>query len=144
MEAAHFHSQIFNFPPQSQFMIPFSIAIRHSLSLLHRFPTASATTFKLFSTSSTATTTPTQEHSIVTLEQPILVRKTLRRKGNKVRSQAQIRENWLDSLSCPFPNANKDAVSEWVIGIDPDVSGALALLKPDQTAQVGTPLPSSC
>ncbi|KAF8403673.1 hypothetical protein HHK36_011777 [Tetracentron sinense] len=62
-------------------------------------------------------------------------------------SDAQLKENWLDSLSCPFPekvelssiegegptsNACSDS-SEWMIGVDPDVSGALALLKSDNS-----------
>ncbi|XP_043692394.1 Holliday junction resolvase MOC1, chloroplastic-like isoform X2 [Telopea speciosissima] len=55
-------------------------------------------------------------------------------------SEAQLKENWLASLSYPFsetdgqlsingeePTSNAD--SQWVIGIDPDLSGALAVLK---------------
>lgn len=69
-------------------------------------------------------------------------------------SQAQLRENWLDSLSCPFPqkidysngngsdllnfhgNGSANLGPQWVIGVDPDASGAVALLKPDHSAQV--------
>lgn len=58
-------------------------------------------------------------------------------------SDAQLKENWLHSLSCPFPQnlfppngefvnvCQSNSDSNWVIGIDPDVSGALALLKTD-------------
>ncbi|KAA8550043.1 hypothetical protein F0562_001727 [Nyssa sinensis] len=58
-------------------------------------------------------------------------------------SDAQLKENWLDSLTCPFPerllrsDIETDVrpisagSTEWVIGIDPDLSGALALLKTD-------------
>ncbi|WOK93617.1 hypothetical protein Cni_G02317 [Canna indica] len=58
-------------------------------------------------------------------------------------SDALLKEEWLDSLSFPFservwkvwPAADEEVESgsgaEWVVGIDPDVSGALALLKPD-------------
>ncbi|KAI7755649.1 hypothetical protein M8C21_013793 [Ambrosia artemisiifolia] len=63
----------------------------------------------------------------------------------------ELKEQWLNSLNCPppivkqkDPNNNDDeeevglnnvesqsqSESQWVIGIDPDVSGALALLKP--------------
>ncbi|XP_042480030.1 Holliday junction resolvase MOC1, chloroplastic isoform X2 [Macadamia integrifolia] len=59
-------------------------------------------------------------------------------------SEAQLKENWLASLSYPFsqmdgqrsingeePTSNVD--SQWVIGIDPDLSGALALLKSENS-----------
>lgn len=70
-------------------------------------------------------------------------------------SDAQLKENWLASLSCPFPqgkgtatataaattyfgNGEADRVynggSDWVLGIDPDTSGALAILKGDDFA----------
>eukprot|EP00268_Persea_americana_P060725 TRINITY_DN7605_c0_g1_i2.p1 TRINITY_DN7605_c0_g1~~TRINITY_DN7605_c0_g1_i2.p1 ORF type:complete len:266 (+),score=55.37 TRINITY_DN7605_c0_g1_i2:158-955(+) len=55
-------------------------------------------------------------------------------------SGSQLKENWLDSLSCPLmekgshlgfdgDEADSAAASECVIGIDPDISGALAVLK---------------
>ncbi|XP_058079028.1 Holliday junction resolvase MOC1, chloroplastic isoform X2 [Magnolia sinica] len=58
-------------------------------------------------------------------------------------SNSQLKEKWLDSLSCPFVERDgdlgidgvvtpgSDVGPEWVVGIDPDVSGALALLKVD-------------
>lgn len=58
-------------------------------------------------------------------------------------SGALLKEEWLDSLSFPFSEkvgqdlhapdgeVESDSGAEWVIGIDPDVSGAVALLKPD-------------
>ncbi|CAL9044083.1 unnamed protein product [Musa banksii] len=58
-------------------------------------------------------------------------------------SDALLKEEWLDSLSFPFsenfrqivPVADEeiesDSDAEWVVGIDPDISGAVALLKPD-------------
>lgn len=49
-------------------------------------------------------------------------------------SDAQLKDNWLSSLSCPIP-PKMDPLhdgSDWVIGIDPDVSGALALLRTDR------------
>ncbi|RAL43127.1 hypothetical protein DM860_009909 [Cuscuta australis] len=55
-------------------------------------------------------------------------------RGIKEIQRAELRENWLDALSCPFPPAKPS--TEWVIGVDPDVSGALAILKPDQSPQV--------
>ncbi|XP_024030505.1 Holliday junction resolvase MOC1, chloroplastic isoform X1 [Morus notabilis] len=66
-------------------------------------------------------------------------------------SEAELKENWLASLSCPLPKRfgglggdgeESDiaiAGSDWVIGIDPDTHGALAVLKgngPDCSAQV--------
>ncbi|GAB2246165.1 hypothetical protein Droror1_Dr00001658 [Drosera rotundifolia] len=62
----------------------------------------------------------------------------------KVYATAQLKENWLDSLSCPFGcdldkmvakgDERRSGIggSDWVVGVDPDVSGALALLKTDQ------------
>lgn len=60
-------------------------------------------------------------------------------------SEEELKENWLDSLSCPFQG--QEAVSlpsikerdegnagKWVLGIDPDVYGALALLKDDNAS----------
>lgn len=67
-------------------------------------------------------------------------------------SDAQLKENWIASLSCPFPlaeatatatatcfgNGESDRVnnagSDWVLGVDPDTSGALAILKSDDFA----------
>ncbi|KAJ4970346.1 hypothetical protein NE237_003445 [Protea cynaroides] len=59
-------------------------------------------------------------------------------------SDAQLKENWLASLSYPFSETAgqqsingeetiSDSDSEWVIGIDPDLSGALALLKNEKS-----------
>ncbi|XVE78982.1 hypothetical protein DITRI_Ditri14bG0021900 [Diplodiscus trichospermus] len=51
---------------------------------------------------------------------------------------AALKEGWLDSLSCPSPDTREDPISTssdscWVIGVDPDLSGALALLKTDSS-----------
>ncbi|KAL3530020.1 hypothetical protein ACH5RR_009342 [Cinchona calisaya] len=159
METSHFHTQISHFRPE--LMTPFFTKLRPLVFL--RFSSSStsiATNFKLLSTTTaTATTSATlsQDHpiAVITPDQLTPPRKTLRKKGNKLISQAQLRGNWLDSLSCPFPpkidycrssnasdlrkfhgNGNANSGSEWVIGVDPDASGALALLKPDQSAQV--------
>nr|CAD1839946.1 unnamed protein product [Ananas comosus var. bracteatus] len=60
--------------------------------------------------------------------------------------EAQLKEEWLGSLSFPFPDNGRspapdsngggggESGAEWVVGIDPDASGALALLKPDGSA----------
>lgn len=79
---------------------------------------------------------------------------TLRSRAVGVRvglSDAQLKQNWLASLSCPFPqrtststtstapylgdgeSSGSNAGSNWVIGVDPDTSGALALLKGDDS-----------
>lgn len=74
-------------------------------------------------------------------------KKTIRKDSFRVRvkvSDAQLKENWLASLSYPFPNKQEEsgtggdvpqsnAGPEWVIGIDPDLSGALAVLKTDDS-----------
>ncbi|KAK4278852.1 hypothetical protein QN277_016639 [Acacia crassicarpa] len=67
----------------------------------------------------------------------------VRRKGVRRRvkeSDAELKKNWLASLSCPLfektqlmdggtdLNHNNEG-SGWIIGVDPDVSGAVALLK---------------
>ncbi|XP_068663875.1 Holliday junction resolvase MOC1, chloroplastic [Aristolochia californica] len=59
----------------------------------------------------------------------------------KVRaSNSQLKEDWINSLSSPFIGSSAgvngkdplgDVGSGWVLGIDPDVSGALAVLKED-------------
>ncbi|KAE8700242.1 F-box protein [Hibiscus syriacus] len=50
-------------------------------------------------------------------------------------SAAPLEAGWLDSLSCPPAEdpSRTNADSTWVIGIDPDLSGALALLKTDSS-----------
>lgn len=68
----------------------------------------------------------------------------LKTKGRRVSTKiadAQLKENWLDSLTYPFPSksiqltdvCSSNEGSDWVIGVDPDVSGALALLKTDDS-----------
>ncbi|XP_020518548.1 uncharacterized protein LOC18427156 isoform X2 [Amborella trichopoda] len=57
-----------------------------------------------------------------------------RRTVKKTRvSEAELRENWLSSLTCPLEPVSEipDDGYEWVMGIDPDLSGAIALLKTD-------------
>ncbi|XP_015958490.1 Holliday junction resolvase MOC1, chloroplastic isoform X1 [Arachis duranensis] len=59
----------------------------------------------------------------------------IRRCGKAKASDAQLKENWLSSLSYPLLSEDtqqhqSDASNfKWVLGIDPDVSGAVALLK---------------
>ncbi|GMI81627.1 Monokaryotic Chloroplast 1 [Hibiscus trionum] len=51
-------------------------------------------------------------------------------------SAAPLEAGWLDSLSCCPPAddpTRTNADSTWVIGIDPDLSGAMALLKTDSS-----------
>lgn len=58
----------------------------------------------------------------------------------------QLKLNWLKSLSCPSVDECKNRALDdsrsggvdpgWVIGVDPDLSGALAVLRPDNSAQV--------
>ncbi|KAJ4724476.1 Holliday junction resolvase MOC1, chloroplastic [Melia azedarach] len=55
----------------------------------------------------------------------------------KVCDAAQLKQNWLDSLTFPplhdLTTTQTNADSEWVLGVDPDLSGALAVLKTDQS-----------
>ncbi|GAV62140.1 hypothetical protein CFOL_v3_05664 [Cephalotus follicularis] len=59
----------------------------------------------------------------------------------KVADADTLKLNWLDSLSYPLPHPGPDDKNpdltrpnaDWVIGIDPDLSGALALLKTDRS-----------
>ncbi|KAE8657852.1 Detected protein of unknown function [Hibiscus syriacus] len=56
--------------------------------------------------------------------------------GNNLKlSAAPLKADWLDSLSCPPAEdpTPTNADSTWVIGIDPDLSGALALVKTDSS-----------
>ncbi|XP_039004840.1 Holliday junction resolvase MOC1, chloroplastic-like [Hibiscus syriacus] len=56
-------------------------------------------------------------------------------RNNLKLSAAPLEAGWLDSLSCPPAEdpSRTNADSTWVIGIDPDLSGALALLKTDSS-----------
>lgn len=58
-------------------------------------------------------------------------------------AHTQLKDNWLASLSCPFPlghgysangsSGGLNTTSDCVIGVDPDVSGAVALLRTDES-----------
>ncbi|XP_060197218.1 Holliday junction resolvase MOC1, chloroplastic-like isoform X2 [Lycium barbarum] len=99
-------------------------------------PTIRFTTFKLFSTSSSSapviiTTTPVIEQNPTTTTPRNGASKG---RGSKGILEAQLKMDWLESLSCPFPYT-EPLNTGWVIGVDPDTSGALALLKPNQPPQ---------
>ncbi|XP_027919243.1 Holliday junction resolvase MOC1, chloroplastic-like isoform X2 [Vigna unguiculata] len=91
--------------------------------------------FSVSSSHSVSSSTLTQTQNLS--DPPIVVPEKKRRV--KV-SDTQFKENWLASLSYPFPektpllNSEHDPTQQndgfkWVLGIDPDVSGAVALLK---------------
>ncbi|XP_028243968.1 Holliday junction resolvase MOC1, chloroplastic-like isoform X1 [Glycine soja] len=100
-------------------------------------PTISSIHFRTFcdsSSSPSTTLTQTQNPS----DPQIIVPNRKRRV--KASSDTQFKENWLASLSYPFPEkthllsgehepTHQNDGSKWVLGIDPDVSGAVALLK---------------
>ncbi|XP_019155301.1 PREDICTED: uncharacterized protein LOC109152187 isoform X2 [Ipomoea nil] len=105
----------------------------------HRFTaSSSAVAFRVFSasTSTVVAAPPTLERPAVTFEPQDFVKNggRGRGRGGKEIQKAELKEKWLNALSCPFPHAKPSP--DWVIGVDPDVSGAFALLKPDQSAQV--------
>ncbi|KAL0459112.1 UNVERIFIED_CONTAM: Holliday junction resolvase MOC1, chloroplastic [Sesamum latifolium] len=137
------------FPPKPQCLMTPPIAFKPAPPLLLRLTPAA---FRLFA-SAVAPSTSTAAPEVVTVPEPS--RRKPRSNGStsgstrvrKVSLDAQqLRLNWLDSLSCPLPenDENRDAkdsdccsaVSDWVIGVDPDLSGALAVLKPDNSPQV--------
>ncbi|KAG5117921.1 hypothetical protein JHK84_044034 [Glycine max] len=106
-----------------------------------RFPklkfTISSIHFRAFcaSSSSSITTTLTQTQN---LSDPQIIVPGKKRRVKA--SDTQFKENWLASLSNPFPEkthllngehepTHQNDGSKWVLGIDPDVSGAVALLK---------------
>ncbi|XP_004228506.3 Holliday junction resolvase MOC1, chloroplastic [Solanum lycopersicum] len=103
-----------------------------------RFTASSVAAFKLFSSSSSAA---------ITTDSPVIEQNpspkpaisprngVVKARVSKGILEAQLKMDWLESLSCPFP-CTKPMDSGWVIGVDPDTSGALALLKPNQTPQV--------
>lgn len=138
--------------PLIPFMTPFCKNLRQPI--LRCASATSASTLKLFSAAALslnpAEAQPAEESSVSVTCQPPIRRNNRRKKANDVVLEAQLKENWLASISCPYPqkiNSNEgnlnselngvaNAASEWVIGIDPDVSGAVALLKPDNSVQV--------
>ncbi|KAK2641006.1 hypothetical protein Ddye_022769 [Dipteronia dyeriana] len=58
-------------------------------------------------------------------------------RATKASDAAQLKQNWLDSLSFPplhdLTSTQTDPHSNWALGIDPDLSGALAVLKTDHS-----------
>ncbi|KAK4419641.1 Holliday junction resolvase MOC1, chloroplastic [Sesamum alatum] len=143
------------FPPKPQCLMTPPIAFKPAPPLLLRLTPAAFRLFAASSSSSSAVapSTSTGGPEVVTVPEPS--RRKPRSNGStrgstrdrKVSLDAhQLRLNWLDSLSCPLPenDENRDAkdpdccraVSDWVIGVDPDLSGALAVLKPDNSPQV--------
>lgn len=91
-------------------------------------------------------TTTSTSTNLKTAQQPKITKTTngsSSKKSVKPKvSESLLREKWLDSLSySPVDVVGSDTVelgsngkaSEWIIGVDPDVSGALALLKTDHS-----------
>ncbi|KAK7304890.1 hypothetical protein VNO77_42783 [Canavalia gladiata] len=130
------------FPPQTQFhqtqqlhhfMNKLSPKLKSTISL------ASSIDIRPFCSSpssSSLTLTQAQAQAQAQNLSPPQIIVPERRRRVKV-SDAQLRENWLASLSYPFPETTDllhdptriNDGSKWVLGIDPDVSGAVALLK---------------
>ncbi|KAJ0045179.1 hypothetical protein Pint_05507 [Pistacia integerrima] len=56
-------------------------------------------------------------------------------RATKISDAAQFKQNWLDSLTSPPLQTQTQTLddSKWVMGVDPDLSGALAVLKTDHT-----------
>ncbi|KAK7832446.1 holliday junction resolvase moc1 [Quercus suber] len=109
----------------------------HSLSLSSKLLKPTANRF-FFSTSSSLTSLTNSDHKTPPpkTQKPALSTNASRVravKTSQAHEHAQLKENWLDSLTCPL-NANgastptNATASNWVIGVDPDIHGALALL----------------
>ncbi|XP_044506666.1 Holliday junction resolvase MOC1, chloroplastic-like isoform X2 [Mangifera indica] len=56
-------------------------------------------------------------------------------RATKVSDATRFKQNWLDSLTIPPLEIKTQTIddSNWVLGIDPDLSGAIAVLKTNQT-----------
>ncbi|PIN26138.1 hypothetical protein CDL12_01116 [Handroanthus impetiginosus] len=138
------------FPPKPPCLMTPPIAFRPAPPLLLRFTPAA---FRLFATASSASapTTSTFDSEVVTVSEPSTLnpRPNCGRRGTARSKKVnldpnQLRLNWLESLSCPLLDNDKNREdsdccntdSGWVIGVDPDLSGALAVLEPDNSPQV--------
>lgn len=126
MESLQFTPQSYQL--QFHFMNKLSPKFKATISSIH------FRTFCDSSSSPSTTLTQTQNPS----DPQIIVPNRKRRV--KASSDTQFKENWLASLSYPFPEkthllsgehepTHQNDGSKWVLGIDPDVSGAVALLK---------------
>lgn len=67
----------------------------------------------------------------------LLIRAAAAGDTTKAAEAAQMKQNWLDSLTSPplhvhdLTANHTNADSLWALGIDPDLSGALAVMKSD-------------
>ncbi|XP_047328923.1 Holliday junction resolvase MOC1, chloroplastic [Impatiens glandulifera] len=136
MEALHFCRQP-PLPEGLQSMTSFPAKFLATVRL-------SASNYRFFCASSSSTITTVEE---LVQEQPcskkVVVSKRSGRKPVLKLVNSQLKEDWLDSLSPPslsehlptvnggIDDSNSNLASKWVIGIDPDISGALALLQSD-------------
>ncbi|KAL4611454.1 hypothetical protein ACB092_08G124500 [Castanea dentata] len=134
MEALQFHFQISPHHHQ-QLNQPNFFMNSHSISSKLLKPTAN---HFFISTSSSLTSLTNSDHKTPPpkTQKPALSTNASRVravKTSQAHEHAQLKENWLDSLTCPL-NANgastptNATASNWVIGVDPDIHGALALL----------------
>lgn len=96
-------------------------------------PTFSSSKLKAFFCTSALTPLTSDQPPILS---PVKAKTALPRNGVLKATAVQLKENWLDSLACPFPHESDplngngtNAASDWVMGIDPDINGALAILK---------------
>ncbi|XP_038902489.1 Holliday junction resolvase MOC1, chloroplastic [Benincasa hispida] len=101
----------------------------------------------LCTSSSSPSSSSSSSSSLRSPEIPTRTSSSVRKKssgGAKLKiAHTQLKDNWLASLSCPFPlgydysaNASPgdlNPASDCVIGVDPDVSGAVALLRTDES-----------
>ncbi|XWS52592.1 hypothetical protein CRYUN_Cryun11dG0084200 [Craigia yunnanensis] len=120
-------TQLLNPPPHTHFMNSLSSKLKHLLSSSSF--SSKLVPFSLFSLYLTP-----NHHLSSSTRRSVSARNSLKLSADA----AALKEGWLDSLYCPLPDTGEDptrtnADSSWVIGIDPDLSGALALLKTDSS-----------
>lgn len=120
--------------------------LTHSLSSKLK-PPFSSLKLKAFFCNSSLVPLGSEQPPVLSRRKPKIVLSPKSVKDRVVKlTDGQLKKDWLDSLTCPSPRESNplngngiSAASDWVLGIDPDVNGALALLKSvdsDSSAQV--------
>ncbi|KAL7084646.1 hypothetical protein ACP275_14G234600 [Erythranthe tilingii] len=138
--------QVQPFPPKPQCLMTPPLPFKLTPPLLLRLRLTPAAFSLSAAASPTTTTTISDAEDVTALPEPPSKPKRNPRDKKSSPDANQLKLNWLDSLTCPLPDDFGNPVPEgsdrrisdpgWVIGVDPDLSGALAVLKPDTSAQV--------
>lgn len=138
------------FPPKPKCLMTPAIAFKQAPPLLLRLNPAA---FRLLATASSAPSTGNLVSEIVTVPEPSTSKprsngstRSSSRAKKAILDAGQLKLKWLESLSFPSPENDKNGALQdpdscssdigWVFGVDPDLSGALAVLKPENSPQV--------